>query len=262
MRTSRRSPCSKATRLLLPLALLLAGGGGGCDDDVRGLGDRTGGKNQKGVNHLTLSLAPLLWRELVRFGGAGNGPVLAAAAEANDNPLSITTATTSSGAECSVGPYGWFCDPPAVETDVLYYAPRLFEGELGATPEGLPPLCVDECTPDCRPPCPAACVRQKFDLRSDGLLTGRAGVLVKYEFYVNPYNGSDAWPGTRSEPWETLKRAEAQVRFLRVQNTEEPDSSKLLDPVQIWIRSFDPSQEEDTDSQMDNSRYMGYTISE
>ena len=37
--------------------------------------------------------------------GGGDGLRLAAA-EVDDNPLSITTATTSSGAECSVGPYG------------------------------------------------------------------------------------------------------------------------------------------------------------
>jgi hypothetical protein len=122
-------------------------------------------------------------------GGASTGLRLATAAEVDDNPLSITTATTTSGAECSVGPYGWFCDPPAVENDVLYYQVVNYEGELGATPEGLAPLCVDECTPNCRPPCPAECVRQKFDVRSGDLLTGRAGVLVKYEFYVNPYNG-------------------------------------------------------------------------
>ena len=105
-------------------------------------------------------------------------------------------------------------------------------------------------------------MKQKFDVRSEDLLTGRAGVYVAFEFFVNPYNGSDAWPGTRAEPWETLKRAEAQVRFLRVQNTDEPDSSKLMDPVQIWIRNFDPSQEEDVEAQEENSRYMGYTISE
>lgn len=195
------------------------------------------------------------------WGGAGDGLRLAAA-QVDDNPLSITTATTSDGRECAVGPYGWFCDPPAVDRDTLYYAPRDFDGELGATPEGLAPLCVDECTSNCRPPCPAECVRQKFDVRSGDLLSGKAGVLIKHEFYVNPYNGSDAWPGSRSQPWETLKRAEAQVRFLRVQNTEEPDSSKLQDPVQIWIRNFDHNQEEDLESQMDNSRYMGYTISE
>jgi hypothetical protein len=37
---------------------------------------------------------------------------------------------------------------------------------------------------------------------------------------------------------------------------------KLLEPVQIWIRSFDAGQEEDLESQLDNSRYMGYTITE
>ena len=55
---------------------------------------------------------------------------------------------------------------------------------------------------------------------------------------------------------------EAQVRFLRVQNTEAPDSVKLLEPVQIWIRSFDPSQLEDPKAQMENARYMGFTIDE
>ena len=85
---------------------------------------------------------------------------------------------------------------------------------------------------------------------------------MAHQFYVNPYNGNDANPGTRAQPWETLKRAQAQVRFLRVQNTEAPDSVKLLEPVQIWIRSFDAGQEEDLESQLDNSRYMGYTITE
>ena len=85
---------------------------------------------------------------------------------------------------------------------------------------------------------------------------------MAHQFFVNPYNGNDANPGTRAQPWETLKRAQAQVRFLRVQNTEAPDSVKLLEPVQIWIRSFDAEQEEDLESQLDNSRYMGYTITE
>ena len=52
------------------------------------------------------------------------------------------------------------------------------------------------------------------------------------------------------------------MRFLRVQNTDAPDSVKLLEPVQIWIRSFDPSQLEDPKAQMENARYMGFTIDE
>ena len=172
---------------------------------------------------------------------AAGGPRASFAAEANDNPLSITTSTTTDGRVCSVGPYGWFCDPPAVENDVTYYTPQEFEGfdpiiregsYVGAIPEGLPPLCVDECVEDCRPPCPPECVATKFNLRSEALVTGAAGVYVSHQFFVNPYNGDDANPGTRERPWETLKRAEAQVRFLRVQNTEAPDSTKLQEPVQ------------------------------
>jgi hypothetical protein len=106
------------------------------------------------------------------------------------------------------------------------------------------------------------CVKTKFNTRSVALETGTAGVRVAHQFFVNPYNGSDAHPGTREKPWETLKRAEAQVRFLRVQNTDAPDSVKLLEPVQIWIRSFDPSQLEDPKAQMENARYMGFTIDE
>lgn len=202
---------------------------------------------------------------------AAGGPRASFAAEANDNPLSITTSTTTDGRECSVGPYGWFCDPPAVENDVTYYTPQEFEGfdpiiregsYVGAIPEGLPPLCVDECVEDCRPPCPPECVATKFNLRSEALVTGTAGVYVSHQFFVNPYNGDDANPGTRERPWETLKRAEAQVRFLRVQNKEAPDSTKLQEPVQIWIRSFDPAQQENTEDQLENSRYMGFTITE
>ena len=211
-----------------------------------------------------------------RRGGAfdfNNGWVQIASAATNtadDNPLSITESTTTDGRVCSVGPYGWFCDPPAVDNDVTYYTPPEggYKGYLdqnrllGAVPEGLPPLCIDTCTDDCRPPCPVECVKTKFNTRSVALETGTAGVRVAHQFFVNPYNGSDAHPGTRERPWETLKRAEAQVRFLRVQNTDAPDSVKLLEPVQIWIRSFDPSQLEDPKAQMENARYMGFTIDE
>ena len=99
---------------------------------------------------------------------------------------------------------------------------------------------MDECVEDCRPPCPPECVATKFNLRSEALVTGAAGVYVSHQFFVNPYNGDDANPGTRERPWETLKRAEAQVRFLRVQNTEAPDSTKLQEPVQIWIEASTP----------------------
>ena len=199
-------------------------------------------------------------------------PRVASAAEASDdNPLAVVSSTTTDGRVCSVGPYGWFCDPPAVEYDTQYYTPSVPEGFqplyregswVGAIPEGLPPPCAVECVEDCRPPCPVECVRFKFDLRVEQLRTGSAGQYVAHQFFVNPYNGNDANPGTRAQPWETLKRAQAQVRFLRVQNTEAPDSVKLLEPVQIWIRSFDAGQEEDLESQLDNSRYMGYTITE
>jgi hypothetical protein len=50
---------------------------------------------------------------------------------------------------------------------------------------------------------------------------------------------------------------------MRVQNTEQPDSVKLLDPVQIWIRSFDHAQTEDYRANgEENSRFMGFTILE
>ena len=203
---------------------------------------------------------------------ASVSPPTAFAAETNDdNPLAVVDATTADGRVCSVGPYGWFCDPPAVEYDTTYYAPKEVQGFqpiyregswVGAIPEGLPPLCIDECVEDCRPPCPLECVKTKFNLRTEQLDTGSAGVYVAHQFYVNPYNGNDGNPGTRQLPWATIKRAQAQVRFLRVQNAEAPDSSKLLEPVQIWIRSFDPKQTGSLESQMDNSRYMGYTIKE
>ena len=194
------------------------------------------------------------------------------ALEANDdNPLAVTSATTTDGRVCAVGPYGWFCDPPAGEYDSMYYTQRpvvgftpVFRegGWVGAIPTALTPLCIDECVENCRPPCPLECVRVKFDLRVDQLSTGSAGVYVTHQFYVNPYNGKDGNPGTRELPWETLKRAQAQVRFLRTQNTEAPDSSRLAEPMQIWIRSFDAKQTEDLTAQVDNSRYMGYTIKE
>ena len=205
----------------------------------------------------------------------GRGGVVLADAQADDNPLSITTSTTTDGRECSVGPYGWFCDPASVDNDVKYYTAVPFEGQepfdtpdglVGAFPDGLPPLCTISCVDDCQPPCPVECVRAKFEARVEALDSGTAGVFINrdtHQFYVNPYNGSDAWPGTRTQPWETLKRAQAQVRFMRVQNTEQPDSVKLLDPVQIWIRSFDHAQTEDYRANgEENSRFMGFTILE
>lgn len=256
VRSSRPPGCAV---VLVPLVLVLLNAGGterrsppvvlrqACEE-----ADGVDGKRSGGVP----------WGAFFGRIRPSTGPMLVAGSQADDNPSAITSVVTNDGSNCDVGPYGWFCDPPAVETDTVYYTPVTYEGELGAVPEGLAPRCVDECTPDCRPPCPAECVAQKFNQRSVDLLTGRAGVYVRHEFYVNPYNGSDAWPGSRSQPWETLKRAEAQVRFLRVNNQDAPDSSKLQEPVQIWIRNFDPSQEEESESQLDNSRYMGYTIME
>ena len=215
------------------------------------------------------------------------------AAVADDNPLSITESTTTDGRVCSVGPYGWFCDPPAVENDVTYYTPIDFnapgsfkpivrEGSLvGAIPEGLPVPCMEtdengayKCSDNCLPPCPPECVAQKFETRRTALIEGTAGVTVpeNHHFYVNPYGGDDANDGTRARPWKTLKRAQMRVRYLRtIDFNRDPgapdypnDSGKLQIPVQLWIRAIDPDQTSDEappDSQL-NARYDGITITE
>ena len=135
-----------------------------------------------------------------RRGGAfdfNNGWVQIASAATNtadDNPLSITESTTTDGRVCSVGPYGWFCDPPAVDNDVTYYTPPEggYKGYLdqnrllGAVPEGLPPLCIDTCTDDCRPPCPVECVKTKFNTRSVALETGyRSSPRAREKFMIS-----------------------------------------------------------------------------
>ena len=55
-----------------------------------------------------------------------------------------TTGGEDYGRRCFVGPYGWTCDDNDVEQDEQYYqwlGPD--EGELGATPVGVAPLCMD-----------------------------------------------------------------------------------------------------------------------
>ena len=86
-------------------------------------------------------------------------------------------------------------------------------------------------------------------------------MYVSHQFFVNPYNGDDANPGTRERPWETLKRAEAQVRFLRVQNTEARTAPNCRSPCRL-DSELRPAQQENTEDQLENSRYMGFTITE
>ncbi len=119
---------------------------------------------------------------------------------------------------------------------------------------GRAPLCVNECTSDCIPPCPRACTDAKFNARVQKLTIAASAVLppVTVSFYVNAYNGSDSGPGTREKPWETFDRAMAQLRYLRVMNTNNPDGTTLPQPVQIWMKDFDPDQKE--------SSYYGRTF--
>ena len=211
----------------------------------------------------------------------------------HDTSRLVSESTTTDGRVCSVGPYGWFRDPPAVENDVTYYTPIDFntpgsfkpivrEGSLvGAIPEGLPVPCMEtdengayKCSDNCLPPCPPECVAQKFETRRTALIEGTAGVTVpeNHHFYVNPYGGDDANDGTRARPWKTLKRAQMRVRYLRTTDfNRDPgapdypnDSGKLQIPVQLWIRAIDPDQTSDEappDSQL-NARYDGITITE
>ena len=52
------------------------------------------------------------------------------------------------------------------------------------------------------------------------------------------------------------------MRFLRVNNKQSPDSFRLEDPVQLWIRQFDYAQRGEVRDQNENSRYMGFTLKE
>ena len=75
---------------------------------------------------------------------------------------------------------------------------------------------------------------------------------IKYEYFVNPFNGSDWAPGSRSQPWETLNRAFAQIRWLRATNPAEPlDGKDLPGPVLVWLKDASPDQSDPA--------YMGLT---
>ena len=69
------------------------------------------------------------------------------------------------------------------------------------------------------PTCPDACLNSKFNATESALLAVPLTPLT-YEYYVNPYNGSDLNDGSRFRPWETLERAYAQIRWMRANNTD------------------------------------------
>jgi hypothetical protein len=87
----------------------------------------------------------------------------------------------------------------------------------------------------------------------------RQSVGYAYEFYVNEFNGSDAWLGTRSEPWKTLARAERRVRFMRAVTEASGLGKELAAPIQVWIRDLKADGGLDAKNNTHNGRYSGKT---
>mmetsp|Transcript_21638 Transcript_21638/g.26066 ORF Transcript_21638/g.26066 Transcript_21638/m.26066 type:complete len:186 (-) Transcript_21638:353-910(-) len=134
-----------------------------------------------------------------------------------------------SGKSCFVGPYGWTCDPSDVELDVKYYTAPQWEGIIGWYPP------EQEC-------CTAECLDTYFDQRNYDLKIGTFTDAVSTTYFVNFYNGSDTWPGSRQHPWKTLQKAQSVVRSLRQKNQVAVDSMKLAEPVQIWLKDYGEDQ--------------------
>ena len=123
-----------------------------------------------------------------------------------------------------------------------------------ALPQGLPATCSLECVEGCSGSCPDECTNYKVDKRREELTiqVSASKPPVRKTFFVNRFNGSDAFAGTREKPWKTIARAQAQLRYLRVTNPLEPDGTRLPEPVQVCIKELDPDQAE--------SSYFGRTF--
>jgi len=115
----------------------------------------------------------------------------------------------------------------AYETILALAAASANSGGGAAPPPSTAPLCTVLCANNCTPPCDANCSRLLFEAELQSFAAGTA------HFYIDPWEGSDGAPGDSPDrPWATVRRGQAQMRWVRAVN---PASA-----VQLWLRG-DPT---------------------
>ena len=183
-----------------------------------------------------------------------------------EHSFTITEYSPTTGTSCAVGPYGWYCVPSNIEYSNTIYDPnKAWEGTTydaatsGASTQeqACLSLCADNETlsTDLE-----ACAEAQFELKRAALKVDSDETLaIVYEFFVNPYNGSDEWNGGRETPWETVERARRRVRFLRVVAEASGFGPKLQRPVHIWVRE-NVGDDAMKQKQVGNGRYAGISV--
>ena len=197
----------------------------------------------------------------------------------------LTKYSPNDAATCEVGPYGWFCAPSNIEYSTQVWDPNTaYEADdvtastsecaycgICATCETGNLTCVRNAAAVCYESCTDDEVRARLatcDVEMETCMSLyhdvvrydlRQSVGYAYEFYVNEFNGSDAWLGTRSEPWKTLARAERRVRFMRAVTEASGLGKELAAPIQVWIRDLKADGGLDAKNNTHNGRYSGKT---
>lgn len=197
----------------------------------------------------------------------------------------LTKYSPNDAATCEVGPYGWFCAPSNIEYSTQVWDPNTaYEADdvtastsecaycgICATCETGNLTCVRNAAAVCYESCTDDEVRARLatcDVEMETCMSLyhdvvrydlRQSVGYAYEFYVNEFNGSDAWLGTRSEPWKTLARAERRVRFMRAVTEASGLGKELSAPIQVWIRDLKADGGLDAKNNTHNGRYSGKT---
>jgi hypothetical protein len=185
-----------------------------------------------------------------------------------EHSFTINTYAPNDDTSCAVGPYGWYCVPSSIQYSTSIYDPdQVWEGTTydaatsGASTQeqACLSLCADNETlsTDLE-----ACAEAQFELKRAALkVDSDDAQAIVYEFFVNPYNGSDEWSGGRETPWLTVERAQRRVRFLRVIAEASGLGTKLPRPLQIWVRE-NVGDDGMKQKQVGNGRYAGISISE
>jgi len=184
----------------------------------------------------------------------------------DERAFTITSFTPNERETCFVTPYGWYCTPSSIEySTTIYDGSETYDGErydARAEASSSASACGTASAATCGNATVEECAELSFELRRASLRVDTDDALaIAYEWFVNRFNGSDDWLGTREEPWATVERAERRVRFLRVVNEASGRGTKFMRPLQIWVRE-DVGDDAMKQKQIGNGRYAGISIAE
>ena len=189
----------------------------------------------------------------------------------DDNPLAVVSSTTTFGV-CSNCPYGWFCDPSAVEYDAVLHPERrggvqaaVLRVALGAIPRACLRRARSSAWRTAARRVRASACSRSLTCASSRCPSASGGLhrrFRRHQFFVNPYNGERRQRTRARSPWKTLKRAQAQSRYGACRHGGAPDSvTSCWRPVQLRICA---TREQEEAPRVSNSTRgtMGYTITE